>query len=61
MAAGQQPMICFSLNPLVVMSIILRFDGLHGNMAGTVYGGRSGVLPDLLEGVLVFKGRERAG
>jgi hypothetical protein len=33
-------MICSSLNLLVLMSIILRVDGLLGNLAGTVYGGQ---------------------
>ena len=33
-------MICSSLNLLVLMSIILRVDGLLGKMAGTVYGGQ---------------------
>ena len=31
-------MICSSLYLLVLMSIILRVDGLLGNMNGTVYG-----------------------
>ena len=37
-ASRRKPMICFSLNLLVLMSIILRVDGLFGEMTGTVYG-----------------------
>jgi hypothetical protein len=33
-------MICSSLNLLVLMSIILRVDGLLGEITGTVYGGQ---------------------
>jgi hypothetical protein len=33
----RKPMICSSLYLLVLMSIILRVDGLLGNMNGTVY------------------------
>ena len=33
-------MICSSRYLLVLMSIILEVDGLHGKMTGTVYGGQ---------------------
>jgi hypothetical protein len=33
-------MICYSLNLLVLMSIIVRVDGLLGKMTGKVYGGQ---------------------
>lgn len=36
----RKPMICSSLYLLVLMSIILRVDGLLGKMTGTVYGGQ---------------------
>jgi hypothetical protein len=37
-ACRRKPMICSSLNLLVLMPIILRVDGLLGKITGTAYG-----------------------